>query len=935
MTKLQKCIFAAILATIVLVTGICLHSFKKDSNADALDDVVNAHKNVKRDISMKVDSSGKLQISKSTSDKDEITMGKENKWTLFIYLLDNKYDSEKCYSLLDNFKDRYTDTQLTDNLDIIIQCCPSNKTSIEEFTSDKQIRAKITTTGYEVLEVSSLSNMADATTLYNFLDWGVENYASEHMMLSILGDSYNSLDGRYGIAEDRKHQDGLQIYEIEEALAKQSKNMTCRFDGIIFNEYNSGLLEYANLLSPYVERMVGVASCGGTNIWDYSIITEAIKENGDISFDDLSKIICDTYDYQCSLNSTGKDYANNVEAIDTKYNEYPVSNYSIGVYNLDKVDNLTVSANQVMYEIYSQLIKSNDVETLKEFSTLVRIAEAYDLMSDTVDISYLLHALSKLTHIKINTSDTLNLIKDVVIYNRCGEYYATENRAQLHICMPLFSLDYEHYPADKVNYYRNLVISPYLLNTIDYLYAKHWDMDTNAQYKWEQSNYYFENNFGFIPSNVSVIDYEGDVSDDMYTSFSLNESTFLELLDQKYTEYKDFTDTWKNYISSLDKKRWISLSKSEYIKNNKYYAHAFTEFKDIQKYWNAYNAAYLDTDDGYIMLGEQTGVTIDNETGIMSSEFNYEWIMLSDGQFVRTDVEKNPDKTIYNIPIYMDDENQCIKIEETTVNDNKNITVLGVYDSKGLNKLSDLEKGMIITPIYDIYNIKTSEYEDEGPKKIKIPWNVEYGEEYTVKGTDDFLYGVLPRDKVTCSFALMKYNGNIYYDVSNVEPLEKICLVAYTDNISIGENYNYEVLNNLLRGKEVCVNVDKDVANSKINIISDTLNKASLVEDMTLYRGCSKNALGEYKNLSPEELIGKTIVEPGFLSTTKDKSITQNFTKDLFITINAKKGAHGMCLKDISNYVQEDEILFNKNQPMLITAAEEKDGILNITVTIE
>lgn len=939
-SKMQKSIFisvAIILAlAFLIVSGIFLHSFNKVSNADGLDDTISAHKSVKRNINMKVDSSGKLQINKSDLYEYELKMGKENKWTLFIYLLDNSYNSENCYNLLEDFKNCFMSEEPEDNFDVIIQCCPSNETPISNFTPNNQIRAKITSSGYEILETASPSNMADANTLYEFLDWGVQNYAAEHMMVSILSDSSNSLDGRYGVAEDGKHEDGLQIYEIEEALARQSKNMTCRFDGIMFNQYDSGLLEYANLLSPYVERMIGVPVCSGTTIWDYSPITYEINKNPDISFDEVSKIICDTYDYQCSLTSADKNYINNyVQTIDTKYNEYAATNYSIGVYNLDKIDSLTTSVNQMMYEIYTQLVKSNDLDTLKEFTSIIEITDAYDLMSEKIDIGYLINALSKLEHFKINTSETLNNINDIVIYSRYGEENVSDNKVQLQICMPVFSINYEYYPSDKVNYYRNLALSPYLLNIIDYLYAKHWDIDTNTLYKWDNSNYYFEDNFGFIPSSAIITEHEGDISDNMYTSLTLNESTFLELFYQKYTEYKDFTDVWKNIINNIDKKRWISLSKSEYIKNNKYYAHAFTQFKDLQKYWKAYNAAYLDTDDGYIMLGEQTGVTIDNETGIMSSEFNYEWIMLSDGQFVRTDVEKNPDKTIYNIPVYMHDENVCIKIEENIVNNNKNITVLGVYDAKGTNKISDLEKGMTLEPIYDVYDIKTSEYDEEGSHEEKIPWDVEYGEEYTVKGTNDFLYGTLPQDKVSCSFALMKYNGNIYYDVSNIEPLEKMCLVAYTENYSIGENYNFEVLNNLLRGKEVADDVNIDVANSKITVISDALEKAQLVEDMTLYRGCSKKTLGEYKDLSPEELIGKTIVEPGFLSTTSDVSVTENFTKDLVMTINAKKGAHGLSLKNISHYVQEEEILFNKNQSMVITAAEERDGVLYITVTLE
>ena len=241
---------------------------------------------------------------------------------------------------------------------------------------------------------------------------------------------------------------------------------------------------------------------------------------------------------------------------------------------------------------------------------------------------------------------------------------------------------------------------------------------------------------------------------------------------------------------------------------------------------------------------------------------------------------------------------------------------------------------MLITPIYDVFDIKNSEYTEDA-NEIKMPWFVEYGEEYTVKGSDDFLYGLLPKEEVTCSFAIMKYNGNIYYDVSNIEPIEKACIIGYTENYTIGDNYNFEIMNKILRGIPLTEEIDLDKANDKIDTLSDTLLKAHLPNDMTLYRGCSKSALGEYKNLPASELIGKTITDKAFLSTSTELSVAENFAKDLVIIINAKKDSHGLSLKAISKYAGEEEILFAKNQPLVITDAEEKDGKLYITTTLE
>lgn len=111
------------------------------------------------------------------------------------------------------------------------------------------------------------------------------------------------------------------------------------------------------------------------------------------------------------------------------------------------------------------------------------------------------------------------------------------------------------------------------------------------------------------------------------------------------------------------------------------------------------------------------------------------------------------------------------------------------------------------------------------------------------------------------------------------------------------------------------------------------IDKTSLPEDMVFYRGTSTDALGSLKNLSPEELIGKTFTEDGFMSTTRSCAVAQEtFLDNMFITIKTTKGTKALDISSISAYEKEEEILFNSGQEMLIISSELKNKVLYITV---
>ncbi len=183
--------------------------------------------------------------------------------------------------------------------------------------------------------------------------------------------------------------------------------------------------------------------------------------------------------------------------------------------------------------------------------------------------------------------------------------------------------------------------------------------------------------------------------------------------------------------------------------------------------------------------------------------------------------------------------------------------------------------------------------------------------------------------------------GSIYNSIKGVTAQEYIATHQTYDNVSqlsksqikaltkyTGSDYSN--INKSLRGLDTAT-----PENAKtIETMKSVLDKASLPENMTLYRGTSTKALGDLQNLAPEDLIGKIFVEQGFMSTSMSNTVSNAFSGNMHITIEAAKGAHALDISSISYYASESEVLFSAGQEMLITSAERIKGILHITVMI-
>jgi len=144
--------------------------------------------------------------------------------------------------------------------------------------------------------------------------------------------------------------------------------------------------------------------------------------------------------------------------------------------------------------------------------------------------------------------------------------------------------------------------------------------------------------------------------------------------------------------------------------------------------------------------------------------------------------------------------------------------------------------------------------------------------------------------------------------VKSLSQDERRAIYDYT-----GYEYHRNI-NSVLRGLEP-VFAEGNV--NRVNQITEALNKSCVTENITVYRGVDKVALGAYKD-SPQRLIGQTITDKGFMSTSL--SPEGAFDGPVNYIIQVPKGTSGAYVGDISQWGhKEAELLLNREQDMFVT----------------
>ena len=142
--------------------------------------------------------------------------------------------------------------------------------------------------------------------------------------------------------------------------------------------------------------------------------------------------------------------------------------------------------------------------------------------------------------------------------------------------------------------------------------------------------------------------------------------------------------------------------------------------------------------------------------------------------------------------------------------------------------------------------------------------------------------------------------------VSNLSEKQKDAIYDYTKE----EPPYYKNINGVLRGHMRYYDAGNE---ERSELIHQALSSARTPCDITVYRGCCSDAMGELANAPDEYLTGGVFVDRGYASTSMSSGSA--FGGDLLLEIHLPAGAHAANIESLSAAGQyEEEVLIDRGQ---------------------
>ena len=173
-------------------------------------------------------------------------------------------------------------------------------------------------------------------------------------------------------------------------------------------------------------------------------------------------------------------------------------------------------------------------------------------------------------------------------------------------------------------------------------------------------------------------------------------------------------------------------------------------------------------------------------------------------------------------------------------------------------------------------------------------------------------------------------NMSAYEDKSFVKQLtnaEGEAAAAYTEEIGFE-------MNKMARGKAIDEeHYDYDEVLGHALNFETALSKAKLPQDAAVFRGASFDTAVDSTGLSkkeiqadPQKLVGKTITELGFMSTSTDAALAEEYADGMVYHIKLPAGSQAVLQNSLNPYLDGPEITVNRNSKFRVLDAENKGG---------
>lgn len=353
-------------------------------------------------------------------------------WTVFVYLCGSNLESEDG-SATGDLEEMQNATKKCSDLRFVVEAGGSTKWYNDWCADQKNTRLIISGGNVQVQEAAT-ANMGDPNTLVDFLDWGLENYRSQYIMLDMWDHGGGSL---IGLCQDERNNDDLiTLEELDKALLYALGNRGVKLDMIGCDACLMATVELANICVPYADYMLASEETEWGYGWDYSGFSNGINAGAKDSAA-LGKYVCDAF-YSSMNGRTSQKTA------------------TLSVVDLSKLDSLLLAFNSYCTDIYNSMRSSSYGTVLQSVSkNMIRFSYGEsDSMGD-------MRTFIKCTSAFSDKADrTLSLLDDCVTYKVNGNTY--KDAGGISIFYPFTTPI-----SDYINVAKNLCVTPYYLGIVD------------------------------------------------------------------------------------------------------------------------------------------------------------------------------------------------------------------------------------------------------------------------------------------------------------------------------------------------------------------------------------------------------------------------------------------------------------------------------------
>lgn len=450
----------------------------KTDNSDAKKDGKSDSSDSESGFTMSVDgSSGTLNVTRAK--KKSTSMGEEASWTIFVYLCGTDLESEDENGMATDDLDQMIQAKGSDKVRFVVQTGGTSAWMNNVVSNSACERYLIQKQDIKLVDSVPLKSMGKASTLSDFLSWGVENYPAEKMGVVFWNHGGGSITG--ACFDELYNDDSLSLLEINEALSKTYENMTDRFEFIGFDCCLMGSVESANILATYARYFYGSEELEPGYGWNYTKIGDYLAENNNADGAALGKVVADSFYAEC-------------EAI------WQESECTFTIVDLDKFDEFAVAFNdyaKALYEAASGDLAGivRGVQSADNFGGNNR-SEGYTNM---VDVGGILKNCSSYA----DGTAALQALKNCIVYNKNGETHA--GASGLSIYYPL-----EVQGSNEISIFSGVCISPYYLSLVDMVARGHSDTGYTNDMFFDDHGDWFSDNGSNDYFDDSYFDYDYD-----------------------------------------------------------------------------------------------------------------------------------------------------------------------------------------------------------------------------------------------------------------------------------------------------------------------------------------------------------------------------------------------------------------------------------------